>query len=88
MDHQSVALIVRWLHVAAMAVMLGGAALVTWLAMRSSRAVIAETAVRYEQLFWAGLGVIVMTGVGNLGAFGLALPQPIPLRHPLPGCTR
>jgi len=76
MDHQSVALVIRWLHVAAMATVLGGAVLLSWLAVRGARTTMVEVAVRYEQLFWAALGVIVMTGVGNLGAFGLALPAP------------
>jgi hypothetical protein len=76
MDHQLVALVIRWLHVAAMAAILGGAVLVAWLAARGPNRVVIDVAVRYEQIFWAGLGVIVMTGVGNLGAFGLALPAP------------
>lgn len=59
-----------------MATILGGAVLLAWLAARGPRSTIVEVAVRYEQLFWAALGVIVMTGVGNLGAFGLALPAP------------
>lgn len=76
MDHLFVALVIRWLHVGAMATILGGAVLVSWLAARTSRSTVVEVAVRYEQLFWAAIGVIVMTGVGNLGAFGLALPAP------------
>jgi hypothetical protein len=59
-----------------MAAIFGGAVLVVWLAARGPSATIVDVAVRYEQVFWAGLGVIVMTGVGNLGAFGLALPAP------------
>lgn len=35
-----------------------------------------ETAVRYEQVFWAAAGVLVMTGIGNLGAFGVSLLEP------------
>lgn len=35
-----------------------------------------ETAVRYEQVFWAAAGVLVMTGIGNLGAFGASLLEP------------
>lgn len=34
------------------------------------------TAVRYEQVFWAAAGVLVMTGIGNLGAFGASLLDP------------
>lgn len=76
MDHQQLALAVRYLHVAAMAAAFGGALLVTWLAWRSPAARIADVAVRYEQLFWLAVGVLVMTGVGNLGAFGATLPAP------------
>jgi hypothetical protein len=76
MDHHVAALAVRWLHVAAMSTILGGALLVWWLAVRGPSRAVVDVAVRYEQVFWAALGVIVMTGVGNLGAFGLALPAP------------
>jgi hypothetical protein len=76
-DHQQIALVIRWLHVAAMAAIFGGALLVAWLAARGPRSIVVQVAVRYEQIFWAGLGTLVMTGVGNLGAFGLALPAPL-----------
>lgn len=76
MDHQLLALAVRWLHVAAMATAFGGALLVTWLAWRAPADRVVDIAVRYEQLFWAAAGVLVMTGVGNLGAFGAGLPEP------------
>jgi hypothetical protein len=68
-------LAIRWLHVAAMAVALGGAFLVAWLAWRTKDHMI-ETAVRYEQVFWAAAGVLVMTGIGNVGAFGVSLLEP------------
>ncbi|HEV2251114.1 MAG TPA: hypothetical protein VGT60_11470 [Candidatus Limnocylindria bacterium] len=76
MDHQQLALVVRYAHVAAMAAAFGGALLVTWLAWRLPRDRVVDVAVRYEQLFWLAAGVLVMTGVGNLGAFGAALPAP------------
>jgi hypothetical protein len=76
MDHQSVSLAVRYAHVVAMATVFGGAILVTWLAWRGPPDRIAEVAVRYEQLFWGAAGVLVMTGVGNLGALGPALAAP------------
>lgn len=76
MDHQSLALAVRWLHVAAMATAFGGAILVTWLTWRGPADRIADIAIRYEQLFWGAAGILVMTGVGNLGALGPALPAP------------
>jgi len=58
-----------------MAVAFGGAFLVTWLSWRTNDHVI-ETALRYEQVFWAAAGVLVMTGIGNLGAFGVSLLEP------------
>ena len=76
MDHEQLALVVRYVHVVAMATAFGGALLVTWLAWRLPPARIIDLALRYEQLFWLAAGVLVMTGVGNLGAFGAALPAP------------
>ena len=76
-DHHVIALAIRWLHIVAMATMLGGAALVSWLTTNTASGALVGVAVRYEQLFWLGIGVVVMTGVGNLGSFGLSLPPPI-----------
>ena len=76
MDHQTVALAIRWVHVVAMATAFGGAALLTWLAWREPLDRVVPIAVRYEQLFWLAAGTLVLTGVGNLGAFGVALPAP------------
>jgi len=58
-----------------MAVAFGGAFLVAWLSWRTRGSVIG-TAVRYEQIFWAAAGVLVLTGIGNLGAFGVSLLEP------------
>ena len=60
-----------------MAAILGGALLVWWLGVRRQGAnagVVLDVAERYEWIFWAAIGLQVMTGVGNLGAFGDALP--------------
>jgi hypothetical protein len=76
LDHHTLAIAIRWLHVAAMAMALGGALLVAWLAFREPADRVVAVAVRYEQAFWLAAGVLVMTGVGNLGAFGTGLPQP------------
>ena len=70
-------LFVRWAHVAGMAAILGGALLVWWLSLPRNRAddgMVVDVAERYEWIFWAAIGLQVMTGVGNLGAFGNALP--------------
>ena len=70
---------IRWLHVAAMATAFGGAVSVLALSTRpgviSSSAIVA-VAVRYEWLFWAAAGVLAMTGIGNLAAFGATLLGP------------
>jgi hypothetical protein len=76
MDHETLTLAIRSLHVAAMAAAFGGAILVTWLAWRRPPDRVIDIALGYEQLFWLAAGVLVMTGFGNLGAFGAALPVP------------
>jgi hypothetical protein len=60
-----------------MAAILGGALLVCSLSLRRNRAndaLVVDVAERYEWIFWGAIGLQVMTGVGNLGAFGDALP--------------
>jgi hypothetical protein len=62
-----------------MAAILGGALLVWWLGVRrngTNAGIVVDVAERYEWIFWAAIGLQVMTGVGNLGAFGQALPPP------------
>lgn len=83
MTHDYLSLLVRWVHVAAMALVLGGTLLVWAMSLRMGQLDSAEhgrlllgLAERYERLFWLALGLLVMTGVGNLGAFGAALPGP------------
>ena len=39
-------------------------------------AVALRVATAYEWLFWAGAGLLVLTGVGNLGAMAPAIPDP------------
>lgn len=79
MDAHALSLAVRWLHVAAAATLLGGALLVwalTWRTAPGSAETLLLTAGTYEWGFWGAVGLVVMTGVGNLGAFGGALPGP------------
>ncbi|AUV83514.1 hypothetical protein C2R22_19255 [Salinigranum rubrum] len=72
---------VRWLHVLAATVAVGGSVL-TWVRLRlestGGNVPIDESALvlarGYEWLFWAAVGALVMTGVGNLGAFAPTLP--------------
>jgi hypothetical protein len=73
----ALSLFVRWAHVAGMAAILGGALLVWLLTVRRSKGEdrgAVQVASRYEWIFWAAIGLQVMTGVGNLGAFGGTLP--------------
>ena len=70
---------VRWVHVAAMATAFGGAITVLALATRprvDGASAIVAVAIRYEWLFWAAAGVLAMTGIGNLAAFGADLLGP------------
>jgi len=70
---------IRWLHVAAMATAFGGATTVLALSTRpgvDSGGAVVSVALRYEWLFWAAAGVLAMTGIGNLAAFGAGLLGP------------
>ena len=71
-------LIVRWLHVFAVAALVGGATLV-WgvveVAARDGDAPPVVLCRTYEWLFWGAAGALAMTGVGNLGAIGRGLPD-------------
>jgi putative copper export protein len=79
LDPNVVHVAIRWLHVAAMATAFGGAITVLALSTKpgpdSANAVL-SVAVRYEWMFWAAAGVLAMTGIGNLAAFGAALLGP------------
>jgi len=82
-------LAIRSIHVLAMAVAVGGAAL-AWLSLRrvaegTSRSTTVSPDVAasdaafdivatYEWLFWGSLGALVLTGVGNLGSLAPTLP--------------
>ena len=78
LDPHFLHLAVRWLHVGSMAVAFGGSVLVFALAMRRTvaTATVVQAAASYEWAFWAAAGVLAMTGIGNLGAFGRSLPEP------------
>ena len=75
-------LTVRWLHVLGMALALGGAVL-TWGVFRRfaseagsvvEREAALGVATAYEWTFWTSMGVLVMTGVGNLGSLAPYVP--------------
>jgi putative copper export protein len=79
LDPQVVHVAIRWLHVAAMATAFGGAISVLALSTRpgvDSASAVVAVAIRYEWIFWAAAGVLAMTGIGNLAAFGAALRGP------------
>src|SRR5256885_16400691 len=62
-----------------MATAFGGAVTVLALATRPAADAASagvSVALRYEWLFWAAAGVLAMTGIGNLAAFGAALLGP------------
>jgi hypothetical protein len=68
-------LFVRWIHVLAMAVALGGAALAWGVSHAADAETTLAVATTYERAFWVALGVLAMTGIGNLGAFAPTLPR-------------
>ena len=73
---------VRLVHVIAATMVLGGAALVLLLTLyapgsgKQSNAVTLAAAEWYEWIFWIATAVLIATGIGNLGAFGVFLPDP------------
>lgn len=65
-----------------MAFLFGGAILVWGLSLKSNaldqgehNRLLILLAEKYEAGFWIALGIQVATGIGNLGAFGAALPD-------------
>jgi len=68
-------LFVRWLHVLAMAVALGGGVTAWAVSHTADAETTLAVATTYEVAFWGALGTLVMTGVGNLGALAPAIPR-------------
>ena len=71
----------RWIHVAGMAALLGGSLLLWIFSARWKEEpsgqysrVFLQVAASFEILFWSAVGLLVLTGIGNLGAFGAGLP--------------
>ena len=74
------AFLVRWVHVTAVSIILGGALLLFILFLvlgrrHDNRRVLLDLMQAYEWSFWGAVGLAVMTGVGNLGHFGASLPE-------------
>lgn len=63
------AVTIRWIHLVALAILLGGA-LVMWLADHPP----IDLARRYEYLFWLAIGLVVVSGVGNVGLLTGGVP--------------
>lgn len=61
---------VRSLHVLGSGVVIGGPA-VLWLAFRTGEPVSVRLLSWFEAAFWAVVGVMVFTGLGNLVGFGI-----------------
>lgn len=70
---QLVSLAVRTLHVLTVTVLVGST-VTLWHGYRTAAVTDMAAARRYEWLFWGALGVLVLTGVGNLGALGVPGP--------------
>jgi putative copper export protein len=77
------AFIVRLIHVSSASVLFGGALLIFILLKLSKRKpgdpgwpVVQDVMRLYEWAAWVSLGLIVATGIGNLGHYGDALPGP------------
>lgn len=67
-------LAVRTVHLLGMVALVGGSVL-AWNAVRGGGRVPNARLLRYELGFWALLGLLVATGVGNLGAVGAPGPD-------------
>jgi hypothetical protein len=71
---------VRYIHVASVALLTGGAVTLCALCVRPRGAVEAGRAVlaapAYEWMFWSAVGITVVTGVSNLGLKGDGLMAP------------
>jgi uncharacterized membrane protein len=80
-DHHFVSFLIRWVHVVSMGFLLGGAFLLWGLTVKpiavqeQRERLLLLIAERYEWLFWGAVGLLVATGIGNLGAFGNTLPD-------------
>jgi hypothetical protein len=76
----AMAFLVRWVHVAAVSFLFGGALLLflLFLVLRkrdADRRTLLQLMQTYEWASWGAIGLVVMTGVGNLGHFGESLPE-------------
>jgi putative copper export protein len=81
-DLHVLSFVVRFVHVAAMAILVGGSVLVVMMLLAADAQSgtdaprLPDIVISYEWLAWLAIGLLIMTGVGNLGAFGTAVPPP------------
>ncbi len=77
-DFPTLSYLTRLIHVAAMAVLLGGSwSIWLLLAVRAGDGAVevsSSAVLQFEILAWIALGLLALTGIGNLGAFGAFLP--------------
>ena len=80
-DSASMSFIIRCVHVMAMALVVGGSVVLCAMCMGNRGGeelepggAVLRLATRYERIFWSVLAILVLTGVGNLGAFAGHLP--------------
>ena len=66
-------LLVRTAHVLGMVALVGGSA-GAWYALRATPRALVPALSRFECVFWGAMGVMLVTGVGNLGALGAPGP--------------
>jgi uncharacterized membrane protein len=71
---------VRYIHIASVTLLLGGSALLcAWsvsLEQGRGAAAVLQAAITFEWMFWSIAGVLVLTGVSNLGLKGDGLMPP------------
>ncbi len=81
LDGHTTHVVVRMIHVLAATVLVGGPLSMLLLTAATQRdrlppAAILALATRIEVAYWLAFGLIVATGIGNLGALGNGLPAP------------
>lgn len=64
------ALTVRWIHFVGLATILGGAIAV---ALPPTPSIV--LARRYEYIFWGAIGLVVVSGIGNVGYLAPSVPE-------------
>lgn len=72
-------LIIRWIHVVAVALVLGAVVfeMLLWFFHNQKGGQIEVGIIQLNNMvLWIALGIVILTGASNLGAFGEAVPNP------------